>query len=190
MLPRYKQLYNAPLQFVRALLSRALRLSTFATGAMSTLWASVCLFQGWIPRGLLPTQRFFLGGFLAGLWAFADRAQGRAAFLYTARASVDSLWKVGVKRRWWKAMRGGDLWIFVLALAATGAVYERDARAVREAGWRRGISFIRGTGFRDWGFDEDDDADEDGDRGADGVMDDYKGEALVGPRDPDRDHLE
>ncbi|EMR69023.1 hypothetical protein MGN70_000239 [Eutypa lata] len=164
MLPRFRALYHAPVQLVGRMLARALRVSAFATGAISTAWASICLFQTWLPRALLlPTQRFFLGGFLAGLWAFVDRARGRPFFLYSARASVDSLWKVGVKRRWWKAMRGGDVWIFVVALAVTGAVYERDARAVREAGWRKGVSWVRGTGFRDWGLEEDEDDDEDAD---------------------------
>lgn len=158
MLPRFRELYHAPVQLVGRLLARALRVSAFATGAISTAWASFCFFQTWLPRAvarLVPTQRVFLGGFLAGLWAFLDRAQGRPAFLYSARASVDSLWKVGVKRRWWRAMRGGDVWIFVAALAVTGAVYERDARAVREAGWRKGVSWVRGTGFRDWGLEEE-----------------------------------
>ncbi|RYP70599.1 hypothetical protein DL769_004921 [Monosporascus sp. CRB-8-3] len=162
MLPQYKLLYNSPLYLVKHLLSRALRLSTFATGAVSTAWASICFFQAYLPRAFLPTQRFFLGGFLAGLWAFVERRQGRPIFLYSARASVDSLWKVGVKRRWWRAMRGGDLWIFVLALAVTGAVHERDARAIRERGWRKGVSWIRGTGFRDWGLEEDEEDEEEG----------------------------
>ncbi|KAJ8120535.1 hypothetical protein ONZ43_g2776 [Nemania bipapillata] len=138
------------------MLPRALRLTTFATGAMSTAWASICFFQTWLPRTFLPTQRFFLGGFIAGLWAFVERREGRSIFLYTARTSVDSLWKVGVKRRWWRAMRGGDVWLFALALAITGAVYERDARAIREANVRKGISWLRGTGFRDWGLEEED----------------------------------
>ncbi|KAI0811861.1 hypothetical protein GGR55DRAFT_688416 [Xylaria sp. FL0064] len=162
MLPRYKLLYNAPLHLLNRLLSRALRLTTFATGAMSTAWASICFFQTWLPRTFLPTQRFFLGGFLAGLWAFVERREGRSIFLYTARTSVDSLWKVGVKRRWWRAMRGGDVWLFALALAITGAVYERDARAIREANVRKGISWMRGTGFRDWGLEEEDELEQEG----------------------------
>ncbi|KAI2636816.1 hypothetical protein GGS21DRAFT_513380 [Xylaria nigripes] len=156
MLPRYKLLYNAPLHLLSRLLSRVLRLTTFATGAMSTAWASICFFQTWLPRAFLPTQRFFLGGFLAGLWAFVDRRDGRSIFLYTARNSVDSLWKVGAKRRWWRAMRGGDVWLFALALAITGAVYERDARAIREANVRKSISWMRGSGFRDWGLEDED----------------------------------
>ncbi|OTA56654.1 hypothetical protein K449DRAFT_416344 [Hypoxylon sp. EC38] len=160
MLPRYKLLYNSPLYLLNRLISRVLRMSTFATGAISTAWASICFFQTWFPRTFLPTQRFFLGGFLAGLWAWIDRKEGRSVFLYSARTSVDSLWKVGVKRRWWRAMKGGDVWVFVLALAITGAVYERDARALRESHVRKGVSWVRGAGFRDWGLEEDEEEEE------------------------------
>ncbi|KAI8628385.1 hypothetical protein F5Y19DRAFT_476365 [Xylariaceae sp. FL1651] len=160
MLPRYKMLYNAPLHLLNRLLSKTFRITTFATGAMSTMWASICFFQAWLPRTFLPTQRFFLGGFLAGLWAIVERREGRGIFLYSARMSVDSLWKVGVKRRWWRAMRGGDVWLFALALAITGAVYERDARAIRESNVRKGMSWVRGTGFRDWGLEEEDELEE------------------------------
>lgn len=60
-------------------------------------------------------------------------------------------------------MRGGDVWLFALALAITGAVYERDARAIREANVRKGISWLKGTGFRDWGLEEEDELDQVGD---------------------------
>lgn len=39
----------------------------------------------------------------------------------------------------------------------TGVVYERDARAVREGNWRKGISWVRGEGFRDWAAVDPDD---------------------------------
>ncbi|KAI1798917.1 hypothetical protein F4811DRAFT_546729 [Daldinia bambusicola] len=164
MLPRYKLLYNSPLYLLNHLISKVLRVSTFATGAISTAWASICFFQTWFPRTFLPTQRFFLGGFLAGLWAWVERKEGRSIFLYSARTSVDSLWKVGVKRRWWRAMKGGDVWVFVLALAITGAVYERDARAIRESRVRKGLSWVRGTEFRDWGLEDEDEVEDDADK--------------------------
>lgn len=151
VLPRLRMFYNAPLSTLHRVLAAALRTSTFVTGATSTAWASICFFQSWLPRHVLATQRFFLGGFFAGLWAWVERRHGRGFFLYSARASVDSLWRVGVKRRWWRGMRGGDVWVFVAALMVTGAVYERDARAVREERWRKGMSWVRGEGWRDWG---------------------------------------
>ena len=164
VLPRFKALYHAPLATIHRVLATSLRMSTFVTGAISTAWASICFFQNFLPRHVLATQRFFLGGFFAGLWAWVERRHGRGVFLYSARASVDSLWKVGVKRRWWKAMRGGDVWVFVLALMVTGVVYERDARAIREAQWRKGVSWVRGQGFRDWSIEEDVDGPGEGDK--------------------------
>ncbi|KAK5653000.1 hypothetical protein OQA88_9286 [Cercophora sp. LCS_1] len=160
VLPKFKALYNFPVSTLRYIISRALRTSAFATGSIATAWSSICFFQSWFPRTFLSTQRFFLGGFLAGFWAFIERKRGRPAFIYSAKLSVDSLWKVGVKRRWWRAMKGGDVWVFVLALMLTGVVYERDARAIKEANWRKGISWVRGEGFRDWSVEEDEEEDE------------------------------
>jgi len=159
VLPKLKGFYNSPLSTLRTILAAALRTSTFVTGAMSTAWASICFFHAYLPRHVLATQRFFLGGFFAGLWAWVERRHGRGVFLYTARASVDSLWKVGAKRRWWKAMRGGDVWVFVAALMVTGVVYERDARAIKEGSWRKGMSWVRGEGWRDWGAEEEEEED-------------------------------
>jgi hypothetical protein len=160
-LPRLGSLYHTPISTLHGLVTRALRATTFLTGTTSTLWASICLFQTYFPRSFLPTQRFFLGGVLAGFWAWMERSTGRSMFLYSARTSVDSLWKVGVKRRWWRAMRGGDVWLFALALMVTNVVYAGDARAVREDGWRRGISWVRGEGWHDWAMEEEEGEEED-----------------------------
>ena len=182
LLPRFRSLYNYPVSTINRVLARALRMSTFLTGAISSAWASICLFQAWFPRGFLPTQRFFLGGFLAGFWAWTERRGGRGVFLYSARASLDSLWKVGVKRRWWRAMRGGDVWVFVAAVMLTGVVYERDARAIREGSWRKGVSWARGEGWRDWGADPDDvdDVDDVDDEDDEEGKGEYEGEGARG----------
>lgn len=160
MLPKYKALYNYPATTLYRLFLRVLRMSGFVVGSISTAWSSICIFQNWFPRHLLARQRFFLGGFLAGFWAWIERKSGRGVFLYSARLSVDSLWKVGVKRRWWKAMKAGDVWVFMLAVMLTSVVYERDAQYVRESSWRKGISWARGQGFRDWALEWDDDEEE------------------------------
>ncbi|KAG6027687.1 hypothetical protein E4U19_001906 [Claviceps sp. Clav32 group G5] len=155
--PRLAALYHRPVAVLSAMLSRAFRTALFATGAISTAWASICFFQNYLPRRVLPTQRFFLGGFAAGLWACVmDSRHGRPIFLSSARLSLLSLWRVGIKRRWWRAVRGGDVGVFVLALALTGVAYERDARAaVPERQWRKGITWLRGEGWRDWAGDEE-----------------------------------
>ncbi|KAK3991527.1 hypothetical protein QBC44DRAFT_50755 [Cladorrhinum sp. PSN332] len=161
LLPRFKSLYHFPVSTLQNLISNALRMSTFLTGSLATAWSSICFFQTWFPKHFLPTQRIFLGGFLAGLWAIIEqkRSASRNIFLHTTKMSLESFWKVGVKRRWWRAMRGGDVWVFVAALMLTGVVYERDARAIKEGGWRKGISWVRGEGWRDWGVEVDEEED-------------------------------
>lgn len=59
-------------------------------------------------------------------------------------------------------MKAGDVWVFVAAVLVTGVVYERDRECVREESWRKGISWVRGQGFRDWALEEDDEEEEQG----------------------------
>ncbi|KAK4187434.1 hypothetical protein QBC35DRAFT_452327 [Podospora australis] len=162
MVPRMRALYHFPISTLQKLISNVLRMSTFLTGSIATAWSSICFFQTWFPKTFMPTQRFFLGGFLAGLWAFIQQGRqgSRGVFLHMSKASLDSFWKVGVKRRWWRAMKGGDVWVFVAALMLTGIVYERDAKAIKEGSWRKGISWVRGEGFRDWSLEMDEDEEE------------------------------
>jgi hypothetical protein len=119
-------------------------MSAFFAGAVGTSWGAICLFQQLLPRNRLPTQRFFLGGFLGGLWAFIEKDAGRGNFLYCARLSVESAWKVGAKRRWWKGVRGGDLWLFVAAMAVVNVAFTKDREAVRSRLVRRAFAGLRG----------------------------------------------
>lgn len=62
---------------------------------------------------------------MAGLAILFDLTpSGYANSLYAARTSVDSLWKVGVKRRWWRPVKAGDVWLFVASLAVYNVVYD------------------------------------------------------------------
>jgi len=83
------------------------------------------------------------------------RRDARGEFLYGMRASIDSLWKVGKKHGWWRGIRGGDVWLFVGSLMVINVVYERDARSLRSGFVRKGISFNRGEGFKDWVAEEE-----------------------------------
>lgn len=75
--------------------------------------------------------------------------------MYGLRTSLDSVWKVGRKRGWWRGVRGGDVWVFVASLMVVNVVYERDARAVGSGVLRRGVSSLRGEGLRDLVAEED-----------------------------------
>lgn len=146
---RYKSFVDSPIAAVNALAKRILRMSLFISGAIGTSWGSICLFQNIFPRNFLPTQRWFLGGFLGGLWAFLERKGGRANFLYSTRTSIDSLWKVGVKRGWWKGLKNGDVLLFVLSLATVNALYEVCPRSVNSGVARKGLGILRGEGWVD-----------------------------------------
>ena len=67
----------------------------------------------------------------------------------SVRLSVDSLWKVGVKRGWWKGVRNGDVWVFVAGLMLLNTVYEVDPKAVSGGMVRKGLGVLRGEGWVD-----------------------------------------
>lgn len=83
------------------------------------------------------------------MWAFLERRSGRANFLYGARLSVDSAWKVGVKRGWWKGVRNGDVYVFVAALMLVNGVFEVRPGAVSGVFLRKGLGSLRGEGWVD-----------------------------------------
>ncbi|KAF9739862.1 hypothetical protein PMIN07_001702 [Paraphaeosphaeria minitans] len=146
---RYKTFLSSPTTAVNALARSILRMSLFICGAIGTSWGSICLFQNTFPRTLLPTQRWFLGGFLGGTWAFLERKNGRGNFLYSARMSIDSLWKVGVKRGWWRGVRNGDVLLFVVSLATVNVLYEISPKSVSSGVARKGLGVLRGEGWVD-----------------------------------------
>ena len=148
-LPRYRAFFRKPSQELNRLAERILRSSLFVGGAIGTSWGSICLWQYLFPRTFLPTQRWFWGGFLGGFWAFVDRKKGRGQFLYSARTSIDSLWKVGVKRGWWKVGKNRDVWVFVTSLMLVNALYEANPSAVDSGIVRRTLGMLRGEGWVD-----------------------------------------
>lgn len=146
---RYKAFLDSPISAVNKLAKSILRTSIFICGSIGTSWGSICLFQHLFPRSFLPTQRWFLGGFLGGMWAFLERKQGRGNFLYSARMSIDSLWKVGVKRGWWRGIKNGDVLLFVLSLATVNVLYEISPRSINSGVARKGLGVMRGEGWVD-----------------------------------------
>ncbi len=142
----YKTLIKA---FLNKLSSRILRMAFFITAAIGTSWASICAFNNILSRNVLPTQRWFLGGFAGGMWAYVARSKERGNFLYSARLSIDSLYKVGKKRGWWRGVKNGDVLVFMASLALVGYVYEARPDAVQGAMLRKGMGVLRGEGWSD-----------------------------------------
>jgi len=123
---RFRKIIKAPAASIKQLFESVLRSSVAVAGSIGASWGTICLFQMILPRAFIPTFRFFVGGLLGGLFQVFDRTTaGHANALYVARLSVDSLWKVGVKHKWWKGVKGGDVWVLVASLALINVVYDR-----------------------------------------------------------------
>ena len=76
---------------------------------------------------------------------------GKPQVLYSVRMSIDSLLKVGRKRRWWRGVKGGDLVFFVGGLALTNVVFEMRRGAVDKS-FGKGVGWLRGEEL--WGGGE------------------------------------
>ena len=142
-LPKYKKFLTSPGGELNLLAKRILRTSAFLTGAIGSSWGSICLFQYLFPRTFLPSARWFLGGFLGGLWGFVDRKGGRGHFLYSTRLSIDSMRKVGVKRGFWKGFDGGDIALFTAGLAILNVIFEKRKESM-EGVMGKGVGWLRG----------------------------------------------
>lgn len=111
-LPRYQKILHNPANILTKISRSALLTSTFITGAVGTSWAMTCFFQKTLPRHLLPKGRYWLGGFIGGLWAFVDSRGGRGNFLYGLRVGLISTWKVLAKKGFVKGIRHASLLAF------------------------------------------------------------------------------
>ena len=143
-LPKYRAYLKEPTKQIGGFLSVIVRMTTFITGAIGTSWAGICLFQSIFPRTFLPTQRWFLGGFMAGFWAFLEREGGHSQSFYSFRLSLDSLWKVGVKRKWWKAHGSGDVLVIVASLMILNTIHEVSPSAIKSRLIKKGLQFAKG----------------------------------------------
>lgn len=63
--------------------------------------------------------------------------------MYSVRLSLDSAWKVGVKRGLWKGFEGGDIAVFVAGLAVLNVVYEKRREVIGGVAGK-GVGFLRG----------------------------------------------
>lgn len=69
--------------------------------------------------------------------------------MYSARLSLDSFYKVGKKRGWWRGFRNGDVLLFTASLALLNYVYQVKPDAVQGAAVRKAMGVMRGEGFKD-----------------------------------------
>ncbi|MCJ1310790.1 hypothetical protein MMC25_004457 [Agyrium rufum] len=143
-LPRYKAYLKDPAHELNKFAQKVFRSSMFLSGAIGTAWGSICLFQAYLPRKNIPSQRWFWGGFIGGMWAFVDRKNSRGNVMYSVRASLESVWKVGVKHGWWKSGKNLDLWILMMGMMLLNVIYESNPEAVSSGILKKGLALMRG----------------------------------------------
>lgn len=144
----YKKILSSPLSSINVISKRILSLTAILSASTGSFWGSICLLNSLLPRSALPTKRFFISGALGGL-PFAFVEQGRGAFTYIFRSAIYSAWATGVKRRYWREWKTGELALIVASWALLGAVLECSPEAVEGAGLRKGLAWLRGDGFTD-----------------------------------------
>ncbi|KAL4871924.1 hypothetical protein BDV12DRAFT_194061 [Aspergillus spectabilis] len=140
---------NHPISTVNGLSKQVITQTAVLSAALGSAWGSLCLWNAAFPRSVLPTQRFYLSGALAGVpFAFLGN-NSRGLFLYFFRLAVDSAWKAGVKRGLWKGGRAGEVWLFVVAWAVLGSSLECRPNSVQGPAARKVLAWMRGEGFVD-----------------------------------------
>lgn len=130
-------------------IAAAFRTSSFITTAIGLSWASICALQKVLPGGFLHTQRFYLSGFIGGLAAFLSRDSSSAYFFYSARVGALTWWRAAVKHKRVKPIKGGDVVLFVAALAIINVLLEKSPQTVSGKMVRKGMSVLRGQGWTD-----------------------------------------
>ncbi|KUL87163.1 hypothetical protein ZTR_05655 [Talaromyces verruculosus] len=144
----YKKVLSNPLSSINIISKRILSLTAILSASTGSFWGSICLLNSLLPRSTLPTKRFFISGAIGGL-PFAFLEQARGTFTYIFRSAIYSAWATGVKRRYWREWKTGELALIVASWALLGAVLECSPEAVEGAGLRKGLAWLRGDGFTD-----------------------------------------
>lgn len=142
---RVRSMIKAPVTFISRLVLQILRTTAHIVGAVACSWGSICFFNNFLPRSFMPKSRFFLGGVIGGSLAIIDRTPtGHGNNMYIVRNSLDSLWKVGVKHRWWQSVQGGDVLVFVGALATINMLYDEKGEVFQNDRTAMVVDVLRG----------------------------------------------
>ncbi|KAJ5273047.1 hypothetical protein N7478_008172 [Penicillium angulare] len=144
----FKKVLAHPMMAINGMSKKILVMTAVLSTGIASSWGSVCMLNNTLPRSTLPTKRFFLSGALGSL-PFLLLSNNRSLFTYFFRASLDSAWKAGVKRKLWKGGRRYELTVFVLSLALMGSILESSPEAVQGAGVRKVLTWLRGDGYVD-----------------------------------------
>ncbi|KAK4697199.1 hypothetical protein P7C70_g8248, partial [Phenoliferia sp. Uapishka_3] len=127
---RWRKFTKDPESGVYHAVASTITSSAFVSLSIGTAWSTICLFQAYLPRSFLPTRRFYIQGFLAGLWVslvnFGAGGASRATDLgmYAARLAIQCFWEGRVKRGKIRNIRNGEVIYFALSMGALMSIYE------------------------------------------------------------------
>ncbi|BFZ59581.1 hypothetical protein YB2330_000595 [Saitoella coloradoensis] len=125
---------------VLGVFAKTLKSSVLITGGLSTFWGLADILSAFLPSHALPTSRFYILGFLAGLWG--QYIDSRALALYLARTATESAWKIAVERGFVRGRKGGDVMLVAVGMGILGACYEANKGFEKEEGGKRGMEWL------------------------------------------------
>ncbi|CAI2181267.1 1751_t:CDS:2, partial [Funneliformis geosporum] len=146
---RGKSLIERPNEIINQILNNAVpeifKGATFITMAIATAWALICGFQNILPNKFMPTSRIYLNGFIAGLWILVESPNKRLDIgMYSLRLSIESLWKLLVKKGKVKNIRNGEVIYFSLAMAIIMTIYKNKPKSISSPYVRIALSRLLG----------------------------------------------
>ncbi|KAI5307187.1 hypothetical protein KEM56_003268 [Ascosphaera pollenicola] len=146
---KLKGLLRHPLKTTNGLCVDVVSRTALLSAVISAAWGSICLFNNYLPRRFLPTQRFYLSGALAGLPFAALGQDHRGLFLYFFRIAIGSFWESGKRRKVFRAVKNGDLFIISAFWAVLCILLNGRPKTVSGASFRKVLTWCQGNGFVD-----------------------------------------
>ncbi|KAM0789497.1 hypothetical protein ACM66B_000316 [Microbotryomycetes sp. NB124-2] len=147
MLTRWKKLMKQPEEAIYNATLSTVSSSAFLSLALGTAWGSICAFQHYLPGRLLPTKRFYVQGFLAGLWVWLVPAARRVDLgLYSLRIALQCAWDVAVSRGKARNIPGGELLYFSVAMGILMSCHDRDPALLQSRLVKASLKRIGGPG--------------------------------------------
>lgn len=121
----------------------SIRTTIFIVMTAASLWSGVGVTQKLFGKNMLPTSRYRVIGFTAGLWAFVDQVNGRARYLYTARLAVLSYWNMLVKQGRVRPHPQGDVALFAVSFGIIMALLDYAPGSVTGPGLRSKLAWLK-----------------------------------------------
>lgn len=154
ILIRHKKFLKDPEEGVFKGILATLTNSAFLSLALGTAWGTICLFQQYLPSNFIPTKRFYLQGFLAGLWVSLVTIGGNASRatdlgMYSARLAVNCAWKVATKNKAVKGLKNGEVLYFAAAMGVLMSLYEVQPKAIGSGFVRSALAKMAGKSASD-----------------------------------------